>query len=382
MRIAIATLAYLPLPPTKGGAVETLLECISVENEKYGELEIDVFSIYDDSVKGVPGKQKTEYHYINRKKISKWSCGNVLNKVFKTYKFINVNLKEYVRQINKGEYDYVIATSIFKEVSVVAQKIKAPFIWYLHADALSVLQERYVKEIAENCRAILTVSDFVSNRIREIGVKCPVLTIMNCSGIVPVAKEDEEQITADFRKKYGIDSDDTVFCFVGRIVPIKGIYELVEAFNKVEFSKKKLLIVGSPSNNAEKEYFSKIKSISGENVIFTGYINNKELDRVYCGIDVAVVPSTCNEAAGLSVIEPQLCGRKVIASNMGGIPEYCIDNVLVECNESFVDNLKDAMEDFCKNKQTYIASAKRINMFNQEQYYKDFVHSLNKIKEL
>ena len=124
MRIAIATLAFLPLPPTKGGAVETLLECICAENEKYGELEIDVFSIYDDSIKDVPIKQKTKYHYINHKKTSKWSICNVLNKTFKTYRFLNVNLKEYVKQINKGGYDYVIATSIFKEISVVAKKSK------------------------------------------------------------------------------------------------------------------------------------------------------------------------------------------------------------------------------------------------------------------
>lgn len=382
MKIAIATLAFLPLPPTKGGAVETLLECISAENEKFGELEIDVFSIYDESVNDVPSKEKTRYHYINHKKTYKWAFNNILNKVFRTYRFLNVNLKEYVRQINCGKYDYVIATSIFKEISIVSKQLKTPFIWYLHADALSVLNDVYVKRIAENCKAILTVSEFVTGRIKEIGVGCPVLTIMNCSGLQPVALEKEAQIINEFRKEYGIALDDTVFCFVGRIVPIKGIYELVEAFNRVDCERKKLLIVGAPSNSTEEEYMAKIKSISGENVIFAGYINNNELDRVYCGVDVAVVPSTCNEAAGLSVIEPQLCGRRVIASNMGGIPEYCIDNTLVECDEHFVDNLKNAMEDFCKNKQSYMASAKRIDTFNRERYYKDFVAALSKIKGL
>ena len=65
-----------------------------------------------------------EDEYVKHKKTGKWSSNNILNKLFRTYKFLNVNLKEYIRQINEGKYDYVIATSIFKEMAVVAKKIK------------------------------------------------------------------------------------------------------------------------------------------------------------------------------------------------------------------------------------------------------------------
>jgi glycosyltransferase involved in cell wall biosynthesis len=42
---------------------------------------------------------------------------------------------------------------------------------------------------------------------------------------------------------------------------------------------------------------------------------------------VAIVPSTWQEPFGLSGIEAQACGTAVVASAVGGIPEWCIDGV-------------------------------------------------------
>ena len=48
MKIAIICSQGLPVPAVKGGAIETLVEIICKENEIYRELDIDVYSIYDD----------------------------------------------------------------------------------------------------------------------------------------------------------------------------------------------------------------------------------------------------------------------------------------------------------------------------------------------
>lgn len=381
MKIAIATFAALPIPPVKGGAVETLLDYICIENEILRNLEIDVFSIYDESAVRVPQKTYTKYTFIHNKKIKKFSINNILNKALNTHKFLNANIKEYVTEINKKEYDFVIITSIFKELEFIAEKLKSPVIWYLHADALSVLDKGEISRIIQKCKAVITVSDFVSGRIKELSPFCQVITVKNCSGIEAISKEREQEVSRKIREKYSIAEDDILFTYVGRITPIKGIKELISAFNQLNIDNKKLLIIGSPSTNDDCAYLKELKTICSGNVIFAGYIENQKLNAVYCATDAAVVPSICFEAAGLTVIEPQLCGRYVIATNIGGIPEYCENGRLVEFNYRFIDNLKDAMNDFCKNKSIYSENRKRLTKYNKKVYYNDFFNALKTIQE-
>ena len=381
MKIAIATFAALPVPPVKGGAVETLLDYVCTENEIFRDLEIDVFSIYDESAVRVPQKTYTKYTFIHNKKIKKFSIYNILNKALNTHKFLNANIKEYVTEINKKEYDFVIITSIFKELEFIAEKLKSPVIWYLHADALSVLDKADVSRIIQKCKAVITVSDFVSGRIKELSPFCQVITVKNCSGIEAISKEREQEVSGKIREKYGIAEDDILFTYVGRIMSIKGIKELVTAFNQLDSDNKKLLIVGSPTTQEDYEYLKELKSICDGNVVFAGYIENQNLNEIYCATDAAVVPSICFEAAGLTVIEPQLCGRYVIATNIGGIPEYCENGRLVEYGDSFIENLKNAMADFCNHKDYYISNCNRLIKYNKKSYYTDFCNALKTIQE-
>ena len=50
MNIAFLTYGTSPVPATKGGAVENLIENLLKENERYHLLNMTVFSIYDLSL--------------------------------------------------------------------------------------------------------------------------------------------------------------------------------------------------------------------------------------------------------------------------------------------------------------------------------------------
>ena len=51
MKLAMITSGFLPVPATKGGAVENLIENFLRMNEEYEDYEITVFSIYDEKAK-------------------------------------------------------------------------------------------------------------------------------------------------------------------------------------------------------------------------------------------------------------------------------------------------------------------------------------------
>ena len=154
----------------------------------------------------------------------------------------------------------------------------------------------------------------------------------------------------DIRKKYDIDENDIVFVYSGRLSPEKGVLEAVKAFSKTNLSNAKLLIIGGIWYGCNKvnDYFKQLKEFSNSNVIFTGYVLHNEIEKYLCASDIGLVPSICNEAAGLSVVEFMARKNLVIASNRGGIKEYMnSQNILIDFDST--DELIDKMRKEMKN---------------------------------
>ena len=78
----------------------------------------------------------------------------------------------------------------------------------------------------------------------------------------------------------------------------------------------------------------------------------KEIEKFWNSIDIAVVPSTEPEPFGMVVIEAMLAKKPVIASNHGGPTEIIIQNetgLLFEPNN--LNSLSHALEKLIKDKQ-------------------------------
>jgi glycosyltransferase involved in cell wall biosynthesis len=120
----------------------------------------------------------------------------------------------------------------------------------------------------------------------------------------------------------GINSDDRVFIFAGRLVGWKGVKYIVDAMKSplVRDLPAKLLIVG---DGPEKDKLVSQSSSAGlsERIIFSDFIPHDELARYYSVADAAIYPSIGDEAFGISIAEAMACGKPVIAAYIGGIPE-------------------------------------------------------------
>ncbi len=65
-RIAIITTGYFPVPATRGGAVENLVENLINENERKGNVDLNIFSAYDKKAEKLSRKYKnTSFEYKN-----------------------------------------------------------------------------------------------------------------------------------------------------------------------------------------------------------------------------------------------------------------------------------------------------------------------------
>jgi len=81
----------------------------------------------------------------------------------------------------------------------------------------------------------------------------------------------------------------------------------------------KLVIVGDGPEKLNLERYITAEAIS--NVSFVGYKSGEELKTIIRGARFSVLPSESNETFGHTVLESFACGKPVIASKIGALPE-------------------------------------------------------------
>ena len=122
---------------------------------------------------------------------------------------------------------------------------------------------------------------------------------------------------------------DPPILYVGRVEERKGIHVLLDAFEQVitkQRPRSRLRIVGPHSywHAAPSPYYQKLAERCGENprIELRGpTYNDQELAALYRDAAVSVVPSVFPEALGLTSLEAQASGVPVVVSNSGGLPE-------------------------------------------------------------
>ena len=128
-------------------------------------------------------------------------------------------------------------------------------------------------------------------------------------------------------KKYNLKNK-KILLYVGRIAPHKGIHLLLKSFKIIKNSipNAKLIIVGKPTFN---NYFRKLKNMSNDDVIFTGFVPDKLLPQYFAACNVYVTASLW-EGFNLPAAEAQACGKRVVAFNIGSHPEIVKKGALVK----------------------------------------------------
>ncbi|MCH8186869.1 MAG: glycosyltransferase [Chloroflexi bacterium] len=126
------------------------------------------------------------------------------------------------------------------------------------------------------------------------------------------------------RNDLGIDGK-KVILYVGRIEPIKGLGNLLEAVALLEDQDDTVLLIvgGKPGDDSELEHLkAQARELGiGDRVVFTGAVPQCRLPSYYSAADVFVLPSY-TESFGLAALEAMACGTPVVASRVGGLSTF------------------------------------------------------------
>lgn len=168
--------------------------------------------------------------------------------------------------------------------------------------------------------------DFILHHKYTKQVKLQVIAQGSSNGIDtdffhPDQVSNEKQI--QLKDELGIVPTDFVFVFVGRLVGDKGINELIKAFQQLNASSAKLLLVGSMESDLDPLEEGTLKAINNNpKIISVGYQQDV---RPYFAISDALAFPSYREGFPNVVMQAGAMGLPSIVSNINGCNEIIVE---------------------------------------------------------
>lgn len=388
MKITIISPGRLPVPPIKGGAVETLIYEFIKENSINKKFKIDLFGCYDKEINKTKISQCKLYLFKQLKVLRRmFEIFNI--KYNKAIKLINIiEEKLYISYINRNiqTSDYILIENKPHLIEHIKLKNECKKILHLHNSHIST----YSTEIFDKYDKILCVSNYIKEEIIKIHKidECKINVWHNC--VSEYFIDSNIYDTQKLKLNLNIKTNDHVIAFVGRITPEKGIDKLIEAIKLTNIENIKLLIIGSSwfSSNKKTRYITELEKISEdikEKIIFTGYIDHKIIPSYIELADIVILPSVWEEPFGLTIIESMSLGKMVISTTKGGIPEISKgEDIILLGEENLVNNISENIEYYLKSaleRKKIGNNAKNtvLKFFTSKNYYKRFEDILGEL---
>jgi glycosyltransferase involved in cell wall biosynthesis len=135
---------------------------------------------------------------------------------------------------------------------------------------------------------------------------------------------DEEELSVAASVNGSYSSDVTALC-IAALIHKKGIDVLLQALAQCRSNRLKLRLVGDGPLREQLESLTAMLRLS-DRVSFLGMKERDEVCRELAHCDLLVLPSRHpSESFGLAALEAMACGKAVVASALGGLPELVDD---------------------------------------------------------
>ncbi len=328
-------------PPTIDGVANTIKNYADIISEKLGSCTV-VTPYYPGVV--------DDYEYD----VVRYSSITVSKQL--EYRVANpVPVKTLTTLLNK-DFDLLHVHSPFVSSLVAAELVKfkpAPIVFTYHTKFDVELEKRFksrsFKHISRNfirsnintADEVWVVSQGAKESLRKIGYKGKCRVMRN--GVDFEKGRAEKEVVDSLKKKLGIEQDEIVFLYIGRMMWYKNIKLTLDALRLLPPNLKyKMVFVGDGADRtAMHEYAHRIGI--GKKCIFAGPVHERDELREYYSLgDLFLFPSTY-DTSGLVVMEAAATALPSIV-----IDSSCASEIITDmrngflCDENEV-SLKDAI---------------------------------------
>jgi glycosyltransferase involved in cell wall biosynthesis len=181
-----------------------------------------------------------------------------------------------------------------------------------------------VRRTARRAAHIITVSGYSRDDIsRTYKIPPERITVTHEAASAHFAPVDDPAELKRIREMYGIQRD--YLLSLSSIQPRKNLVRLIEAYTQLRRANSdeqfpQLVLAGKRGWLENETFRAAERSGLGKDILFTGYVPDRDLPGLYSGAVCFVYPSYF-EGFGLPLVEAMQCGVPVIAGNRTSIPE-------------------------------------------------------------
>jgi len=250
-------------------------------------------------------------------------------------------LKRLIEKLlEKQSFDLINVHWIFPDgVAAVriARKLNLPILVTSHGTDINVysdyrLRRIQIRDALQKSNSISVVSPELKRKIVALGISEQKVHIIP-NGV------DLDQFTfmdqTSCRRQLGLPLDARVILFVGNLEPVKGLEYFLEAIAQIYNLHKDMFVAIVGDGSMYQTLIHKTHILNLTNLVtFFGAKPHNEIPLWMNACDLFCLPSL-NEGWPCVIMEALACGKPVVASNVGGIPELVnnINGILVAPKE-------------------------------------------------
>jgi len=166
------------------------------------------------------------------------------------------------------------------------------------------------RAFANQAGAVVVPTAAMAARLREIGVTARIEIVP--SGI-DVAHFSSGKRDPALRLRLGVEPDDRLLLYVGRLAKEKNVELLFNALAQANDDSLKLVVAGDGPSRNELEQRA-LECDVGDSVRFLGSVARSDLPNLYASADAFVMPSV-TETQGLVLAEAMAAGARLVAAD-------------------------------------------------------------------
>ncbi len=202
---------------------------------------------------------------------------------------------------------------------IAAHRLGLPLVLKVHGSDVMTFQNDpqrlpYLKQALKAAAAVVAVSRSLASEAVRLGARPEGVSVVG-NGLDRELFAPADRHKA--RRALGLFSQGRVLLYVGRLEPVKGLETALRALAQVKETT--LLVVGAGSQEAALKSLASELGISGR-VTWAGQQEHQKVPQYMAASDAVLLPSL-SEGDPNIVLEALGCGRPLVASAVGGVPE-------------------------------------------------------------
>jgi len=225
--------------------------------------------------------------------------------------------------IAKKKADIMLASWAYPEAVATAwlsKLYKANFFFKVHGSDINnhgkyPARAKQIIKASKTSQGIISVSTALKNKMISFGVE---------GNKIQVIYNGVDHSRFFFKSNTSLKQS---ILFVGNLKQSKGVFELLKGFHKVANKHPDLNLIFAGPDHTNKALMKLAAKLDlEEKVVFLGCVDHREIPLLMQN-SIAVALPSYNEGVPNVLLEAMACGKPVLATSVGGIPEiiksYC-----------------------------------------------------------